>query len=353
MQRRKGFVLLASGAALTLSLVAPTAASAAIAGGPSAVPARAGTVPGGVISNRGHVFQIGPGKIFQVHDSVHGVRRGDRLALESLYRLHQHHPRSPKRWHIIGSWPMHAGQTFFRGLTRGSFAGLYSLRLQFIRHHHLLPHSQSNVFYVRVLHFHQKKLHKPKHHQPVHHPHTVLAAHGLAVPKAPSGVSGWDSVECASIDAGLGGGGVYVTPPIRHLGNGSAVNTVQVSFYSNWNGQAWGPWQTGSTLPQTIQPDGTGGGELVLSGDGSGSSVTPSDELGTVSPLDFFGSAGFHSIGWDLAIENPATGAWGWLSPTILQPEGYQQYDQNGNLEGTSQSCQTFHGIGFGVAGGH
>src|ERR1700727_2289041 len=88
--------------ALAASLLGATAASAST--GPAST-SGAATVGA---SRHHHVFQVRPGKIFVVTDSVRGVRRGDRLALESRYR---------HRWHQVGSWPMHRGQRHFTGRT--------------------------------------------------------------------------------------------------------------------------------------------------------------------------------------------------------------------------------------------
>jgi hypothetical protein len=156
-------------------------------------------------------------------------------------------------------------------------------------------------------------------------------------------------VECAPLSAGAGGGGVDVVPPFRHLNNGAAVNAVQVSFYSNYSNGSWGPWQEGNTLPQTVNADGTGL-DYISVNDASGDSNV-SDELGTIQPLDFYGQQGYHTIGWDLAIQNISTGQWGWLSSSILIPGSYEQYDQNGNDVGQSSSCYTYHGVGFGSPG--
>jgi hypothetical protein len=297
-----------------------------------------------------HVFKIGPGKIFDVTATLHGVRHGDRLALESYFRKHRHHPRSPKRWHVLGSWRLHAGEHHFAGRTYGSYPGLFTLRVQFLRHGHLLRGSQSNRFYVEVRRFHAKKLRKPKHHKPHRKPHGNNGLlHGLAIPQhaTTDGVLGdWDSVECASLSAGLGGGGVDVVPPFRHLGNDEPVNAVQVSFYSNYSNGSWGPWQEGNVLPQTVNTDGAGLTDITINAASGDSSA--SDELGTIQPLDFYGQQGYHTIGWDLAIQNINTGQWGWLSTDIEIPGSYQQYDSNGNYEGQSSTCYTYHGAGFG-----
>jgi hypothetical protein len=326
MHRRLKLLAAIAACGTALALTMPTVASASTR--PSTPPS-AGTIAGSIMNGHRHVFRIRAGRIFDVSDGVRGIGRGDRMALESRYRKHRHHPRSRKRWHVVGTWRLHRGQRNFVGRTWSAFPGFFTLRFQIAHHGHLLRGSQSNRFYVKVRKFHIRKRHKPHGRPGVNN--AIL--------------SGWDSVQCASIEGGLGGGGVDVIPPFRQFNHSQPVQVYQVSFYSNYSNGAWGPWQVGNALPQTVEVTGADPTTINIA-EGSGEGSTP-DELGTTAPLDFYGQAGDHLIAWDLEVNGQ--NGWQWLNPNDLyQAEYYQQYDQNGNFQNQSNVCHTYRGIGFG-----
>jgi hypothetical protein len=328
--------IVACGTALALTM--PTVASANTR--PS-MPS-AGIVAGSIMNGHRHVFKIRPGKIFEITDGVRGVRRGDRMALEDRFRRHRHHPRSPKRWHVVGSWKMHAGQGFFRGSAYASYPGLFTLRLQVLRHGHKLAGSQSNRFYVRVRRFHIHKLRKPKHHKP--HRNTNL--HGLAIPKH-TVITDWNTVTCGDPAAAVGGDAVDVIPPFRPLGNDQPVNVWQVSFANDYVNGAWQGWYEANALPQTVDTAGSdSGGNYVTINPGTGQSNTP-DELGTIAPLGYYDHPGYHAIGWDLEIQKPSTGQWYWAFNEIQTPGSYVQFDQTGMSSQQSNNCYTYPGVGL------
>ena len=133
-------------------------------------------------STEQHPFKIKAGKRYDVVATLSGVRRHDRLAFEAYYRTGH---VGPKRWHVLGSWQLHRGERRFRGAARATIPGLWTLRVQFLRHHRLLRGSQSNRFYVRVLSF-KIPVHiprKPKHGNGV-------SSNGIVIPN-------WTDVYCA------------------------------------------------------------------------------------------------------------------------------------------------------------
>jgi hypothetical protein len=285
-------------------------------------------------STKSHPFHVKPGRIFDVTATLHGVRKNDRLALESYFRAHRH---NPKKWHILGSWRLHRGARHFRGRTYGSYPGLFTLRVQFLRHGQRLSGSQSNRFYVKVLRFHVHKLRRP------HHASSVPNLHGLAIPNT-SSVSDWTSVECA--DPAAGGAGVVVPPPFRSLGNSNVVNVYQVAFARDANpGGNYGNWYAASVQPQTVQPAGSDNNQDAFS-IGAGNLTYRPDQLGTVPELSYVGSTEYHQIGWDLQVQL-ADGSWEWVYNDIVTPGSYIQYAQDGSGSSQSANCETFPGVGF------
>jgi hypothetical protein len=314
---------------MTIFALSDTAATA------SPKPHAAGPARTAIVNASGRkVFQIRPGKIFDVTATVHGVRRGDRLALESLYRAG---PHKPSRWHVLGSWRMHRGERHFVGKTRGTTPGLFTLRVQFLRHHGLLKNSQSNRFYVRVGRFRFKKLAKP-------HRHASAGSGAFGTVSDPASsrqIVNWqEPIQCAPdgpIDTV--GHGILVPPPtadIGILGNVAQVVWVQQAA----PGGTFGAWHIAATpVEETLTaPDPN---EISI---GGGNDTHVSNELGSTL-LDYPNDSGdvFRNIAWDLEIQ-ASDGSWVWVSPTAwYTPSSYEQWTQDGQSHFTSNFCETYN----------
>jgi hypothetical protein len=309
-------IVVASASALALGLPAALPATAAARfSHPSAAAITSTTA-----ASSGHrPFLVKPGKIFEVTATLSGVRNNDRLALESYFRRVPHHP---KGWHVLGSWRLHRGERHFVGLTRGGYPGLFTLRVQFLRHHRLLRGSQSNRFSVRVLGFHVRKLRRPPRSR-----ETLMG---------PNSARGWDDVECGA--AITGGADVYVAAPISTLGNSVPLRVFQVVFARDaLPGGNYDNWYVASYLEQVVQPTGSDPNEFTI---GAGELSYRPDELGEVPQLEYGNGTEFHQIAWDIEIQE-ADGTWVWASPTLITPESYIQVDQRG-IKSQSSNCETF-----------
>jgi hypothetical protein len=290
-------------------------------------------------ASRHKVFSIRSGKIFDVTASVHGVRSGDRLALESLYRIR---PRGARHWHVLGSWRMHRGQRHFTGKTYGTTPGLFTLRVQFLRHRRLLKGSQSNQFQVRVRRFSLKRLAKPHKHKKAAATAVSTAAGRWPLGARPGAVINWqEPIQCAP-DGGQAdtvGHGILVPPPVANIGiTGNVAQVIWVQAAAP--GGTFGKWQIAATpVEETLTPVQPGTFSL-----GSGSDSKLSDELGATI-LDYPNDSGdvFRNVAWDLEIQ-ASDGSWAWVSPTSwYTPSSYRQWSQDGLSQSASGFCETFN----------
>jgi hypothetical protein len=277
------------------------------------------------------VFHIGSGKAFDVKSTVHGVRRGDRLALESLYAAG---PRRAKTWHVLGSWPMTAGETHFVGKTHGTTPGRFTLRVQFVRNKRLLKGSQSNQFVVVVQGFSFKRPAKP---------HKQGAAISAVPGTVPNIVNNWpEPIQCAPDNASniTVGHGILIPPLVPEIKVASSLNVVQVI----WTQQAapggtFGTWQVAAQTPNTLTPADPNDISIGVGGD-----TLVSDDLGSTL-LYYPNDSGdvYRNIAWDLAAQK-SDGSWVWLNPTNwYTPSSYEQWTQNGLSEYASNYCLTYN----------
>ena len=313
-------------------LAAAVSAAVLALGVTAAVPAMAETNsarPAAAVP-AGKPFQIKTGKQFAVTSTVHGVRKGDRLALAADYSYSK---SSKPGWHILGSWPMKSGETRFRGTARASDPGLYNLRVQFLRSGKLLPDSQSKAFQLKVLSF---KLPKPSKPSKTSAPLTTAAA-SLDVT-----LSSWTDVECAKPLTVAHG--VIVPSPITSGLSGQEEVAQVIWARDGRPGGSWGAWYVAAVHEQYITqpvPD-----EFQIVQDANAESVV-SNQL-TETTLDYSGATSdeFHQIAWDLEAQK-ADGSWVWASPTAwYTPASYVQWDTA--QTGTSQSanCETYYTAG-------
>jgi hypothetical protein len=275
-------------------------------------------------------FQIKAGKPFAVTTSVHGVKKGDRLALEAYYSVSKSKTRS---WHVLGSWPMKAGETSFRGIARASTPGLYTLRVQFLRQRKLLPKSQSNAFQLKVLSFKLPRLSKPG----------KKSVPPGAAEAAPGGtLSGWTDVECANPLTVAHG--VIVPSPIAS-GLPGQEEVVQVIWARDaFPGGSYTGWYVAAENPQYITPPIADQFQIV--NDAKAEDVV-SNQL-TEETLDYSAATSdeYHQFAWDLAYQKP-DGSWAWISPSAwYTPESYVQWDtaQIGTFQ--SPYCETYYTAG-------
>lgn len=312
-------------AVLALGVTAAVPAMAATAVGRPSIAASAGTM---AATNK--PFQIKAGKPFAVTDTVHGVRKGDRLALEAYYSYSK--SRKPS-WHVLGSWPMKAGQRSFRGITRASAPGLWTLRVQFVRKGKLLANSQSNTFQLKVLSFKLPKLSKP--HQKSVPPGAVAAAPSVTA-------SSWTDVECANPLTVAHG--VIVPSPLT-TGLAGQEEVAQVIWARDaYPGGYFGNWYVAKVNAQYITPPQPDQFQIV---EDAKAETLVSNQL-TETTLDYSADTAdeFHQFAWDLEYQQ-ADGSWAWLNPTAwYTPESYVQWDTA--QTGTSQSayCETYYTAG-------
>jgi hypothetical protein len=306
MRRRLSLpvAVVAWGAALALAL--PTAAHAGQFKAPPA------SIANAALANGQHKkpFRIRAGRIYDVVATLHGVRRGDRLELESHYL---------RGWHDIGSWRLKKGQHHFRGRARSSRAGLYKLRVQVLRHHGLLRGSQSNSFQVRVLGFRVPKLRRPQASAPTGKPNDVS--------------SNWTDTVCAR--AGQLGAGVDIPSPLGSLtGTGKVAQVLWVR--DALPGGTYGPWYY-FVFPQLITP--ADNSETLTIGDPAAGNANSSD----LDPMTlFYGTEDeYHQVAWDLALQ-ASDGTWSWYSSDWLTPASYLQWDKSETHEFLSNSCETY-----------
>ena len=311
-------------------------------GGIGAVPAMAGTgsarpasIRPAIITSRATVnaskpFQIKAGRPFAVTSSVHGVRKGDRLALEGYFAYTKSRKRS---WHVLGSWPMKAGQTRFRGIARASVPGLYTLRVQFLRRGKLLAKSQSNAFQLRVLSF--------KHPQPTR-PGKKSVPPGWASAAPDVTLSDWTDVECANPLTVAHG--VIVPSPVSG-GISGQLAVIQVVWARDaLPGGYYGGWYIAAENPQYITPPVPDQFQIVE--DAKAEDVV-SNQL-TEETLDYSAATSdeYHQFAWDLMYQK-ADGSWAWLSPSAwYTPVSYVQWDtaQIGTFQ--SAYCETYRTAG-------
>jgi hypothetical protein len=326
MRRSFGAAIFAAVFALGGVAVATTPAPAMAGTGPVR-PAMAR--PGATVAAK-KPFQIKAGKPFAVTTSVHGVRKGDRLALEAYYSYSKSKKRS---WHVLGSWPMKAGETSFRGIARAGVPGLYTLRVQFVRKGKLLPKSQSNAFQLKVLSFKLPELSKPgKKSVP---PGVAEAAPNVTV-------GSWTDVECANPLTVAHG--VIVPSPLT-VGLAGQEEVAQVIWARDaLPGGNWGGWYVATVNAQYItqpQPD-----QFQIVMDAKAEDVV-SNQLTEVT-LDYSAATSdeYHQFAWDLEYQN-ADGSWAWLNPSAwYTPESYVQWDtaQTGTFR--SPYCVTYYTAG-------
>jgi hypothetical protein len=325
--------------AAVLVLGGMTAVPAAMAGTsasrPAAVTGASATITFAATAKK--PFQIKAGKPFAVTSSVHGVRKGDRLALEGYYAYTK--KRKPS-WHVLGSWPMKAGEKSFRGIARASDPGLFTLRVQFVRKGKLLPKSQSNTFQLRVLAFKLPKLSEPGRKSVP--PHAGAAAPGAATTGAPEvTLTDWTDVECANPLTVAHG--VIVPSPVGAI-NGQLEVAQVIWARDAVPGGYWGNWYLVTVQPQYItppQPD-----QFSIVEDAEAEEVT-SNQLREIT-LDYSADTSdrFHQVAWDLEYQKP-DGLWAWISPNAwYTPESFVQWDVQ--QIGTFQSayCETYRTAG-------
>jgi hypothetical protein len=317
LRSRVWTALAVAGALGGMALAAPAAVSAATR--PAAL--KEGASISAAASRR--PFRIKAGKVYYVHASVRGVRRGERLALESRYW---------GRWHRLGSWPMHRGSYRFYGRARSTRPGLYTLRVQFQRRGRLERGTASNTFRVRVLGFHVPKPRRPhRNADPGARPSTPL--------------SDWTSVACAPTTPGLGHG-VVVPSPLAQLTNFTGHINQVVWSRDALPGGSYGKWYIANTTPQYITPPAPDevsiGGSFAYGSD----ELTTSDDLQDTL-LDFGAVTEYHQIAWDMQIQDPSTGNWYYVNPTQwYTPGSYVQYGTDGISTSQSANCETYQAPG-------
>ena len=308
-------------------------------GGMATAPAMAGTgsarpaiVRAGAAVAAKKPFQIKAGGPFVVTSSVHGVRKGDRLALEAYYSYSKSRKRS---WHVLGSWPMKAGQTRFRGIARAGVPGLYTLRVQFLRRGKLLAKSQSNSFQLRVLSF--------KHPQPSR-PGKKSVPTGWAKAAPRVTLSDWTDVECANPLTVAHG--VIVPSPVAS-GISGRLAVIQVVWARDaLPGRSYDGWYIAAENPQYITPPIADQVSIVEDADAE---EVASNQLMEES-LDYSAATSdeYHQFAWDLLYQK-ADGSWAWISPSAwYTPESYIQWDtaQIGKFQ--SAYCETYRTAGHG-----
>jgi len=273
-------------------------------------------------STEQHPFRIKAGKRYDVVATLSGVRRHDRLAFEAYYRTGH---VGPKRWHVLGSWKLRRGERHFRGAARATIPGLWTLRVQFLRHHRLLRGSQSNRFYVRVLTF-RIPVHiprKPKHSNGV-------SSRGIVIPS-------WTDVYCAYPDS-LGTGVVIGSPDTRTFNFFPNVNIEVVVWVRDANAgdHSYGPWyrryfpqSLGSLAGLPIGQEGTDPSQIRVT------TLQYGDSLGHEARNEV------HQIAWDFLIQQ-RDGSWAWAYPNSSMPGGYHQFDQAGTELGIGPLCETW-----------
>jgi hypothetical protein len=298
-----------------VSLVAPQAMAATSHQG-----ARAAAPPPAMYSHVASTaskkpFQIRAGRIYDIVASVHGVRTGQRLALE-IYYWH--------RWHVKGSWKMHRGSYHFRGRARSTHPGLYTMRVQFLsRQHKPIKGTQSNTFKVRVLRFHVPKAHRPR------------TSPGNAVPNTK--ISDWNDIQCAEALPGLGHGLIVPSPVARLTGTGEVNQVVWVrdalpgGYFSNW--------YIAQTDEQYIHPADPG--IITITGQGDIKDSSYLDDL----YIEYPAVTEWHEVAWDLQIQG-RDGNWYWASSSWYTPNSYIQWNQPGNAYSQSANCLTYQSAG-------
>jgi hypothetical protein len=317
------------GAAISAAVLAlgVTAAVPAVA---ATGPVRPATERPAVTATASKPFQIKAGKLFAVTSTVRGVKKGDRLALEAYYS----YSRSSKpSWHVLGSWPMKAGETRFRGDARASDPGFYTLRVQFLRNRKLLPNSQSNAFQLKVLSFRLPNLSKPSKTSAL--PGTVTAA-----PDVP--LSGWTDVECAKPLTVAHG--VIVPSPITGGLSGQGEVAQVIWARDALPGGNYSAWYVAAVHAQYITPPQPDQFQIV---EDANAETVVSNQL-TETTLDYSAATSdeYHQFAWDLAIQE-ADGSWVWVSPTAwYTPASYVQWDtaQTGAFQ--SANCETYYTAG-------
>jgi hypothetical protein len=275
-------------------------------------------------------FQIKAGKPFTVTSTVHGVRKGDRLALEAYYSYSK---SSRPSWHVLGSWPMTAGETSFRSIARAGNPGFYTLRLQFLRNGRLLPNSQSNAFQLKVLSFKLPKLSKPG-------KTSTLAGTAAAGPDVP--VSGWTDVECAKPLTVAHG--VIVPSPVTGGLSGQGEVAQVIWARDALPGGDYSAWYVAAVHAQYITPPQPDQFQIV---EDANAETVVSNQL-TETTLDYSAATSdeYHQFAWDLEVQK-ADGSWVWVSPTAwYTPASYIQWDtaQTGTFQ--SANCETYYTAG-------
>lgn len=301
-----------------LALVAPNAASA---GQATRHPTAAASSSIMNTSTKHHPFRIKAGKRYDVTATLSGVRRHDRLAFEAHYRTGH---VGPKRWHVLGSWKLHRGEVHFRGAARATIPGLWTLRVQFLRHHRLLRGSQSNRFYVKVLRF---KVHK---HIPRKPKHSNGVSSSIVIPN-------WTDVHCAYPNS-IGTGVAIGSPDTRTFNFSPNVNILVVVWVRDANAgdQGYGPWYV-RTFPQSL-------GSLAGLPIGQEGTDPNHIRVTTLQYGDKFGNEArneVHQIAWDFMFQR-SDGSWQWVYPNSSMPGAYQQYDQAGTFLGQGPLCETW-----------
>jgi hypothetical protein len=317
--------------------VAISAATLAL-GVTTAVPALAATNPTQVATVRSTAavpaskpFAIKAGSAFAVTSTVHGVRKGDRLALEGYYRYSK---KSKAGWHVLGSWAMQPGKTSFRGVSRASTPGLYTLRVQFLRNGKLLPKSQSNTFQLRVLSFKTPKVTKPR---------KGSALLLTATVRPQDTASGWTDVECANPQTVAHG---VIVPSPYTAGLSGQGEVAQVIWARDaLPGGSWSGWYVAGVNEQYITPPQPNQFQIVEDADAQ--SVL-SNQL-TESTLDYSNATSdeFHQFAWDLEVQE-ANGSWVWESSTWFTPASYTQWDTAQTSTFQSADCETYYTAGNG-----
>jgi hypothetical protein len=293
-------------------------------------PTSTGALAAQTVSGTAHAkrpFRVRAGRIYYVHSRLHGVHRGDRNAVESYY-FH--------RWHKLGSWRVHRGEHRFVGKMRASHPGLYKLRLQFVRHGHLLRGSASNSFRVRVLRFRHPKVR--------HHPHGGTSTHpSMRLAQPDDVLTDWNSAECGvGNNGGMIGLGtlLWIPSPLSQQQQGT-FNVYQVIWVRDaYPGGNYGSWYVADTDEQSIHPSDPN--IITITGAGDIKSSEYLDDM----YVNYQAANEYHQIAWDAAVQT--SNGWQYIASTAYTPNSYVQWDQTGYPSGTYQSqyCYTYRNQG-------
>jgi len=229
---------------------------------------------------------------------------------------------------VLGSWAVKPGTKTFTGRALANVAGLFTLRVQFMRNGKLIPRDYSGSAQLKVLGVKVAKAGKPNGARAS----AAVTADGVVV--YPS----WTNVVCASFDTL--GHGVDLPSPWTSAIPGQ-VYVQQLLYTATWQPatQSWGPWQQVYVPVQEItQPQQ----DVIPVGPDFGVSGTASNQL---SPMiaDFTGQPDeYHTFAWN--VEAFVNGSWQIASATWAMPASYQQWPPLASAiePSTSAYCETY-----------